>query len=300
MSRVSYRVVTDSRFHYKRLEPVPPTSELEAFYQNEYFDFVRNGERAPDMRRLADGGAAGNRERQWLEATLWMDLVDLLRQHAFESVPRPRLVDVGCGTGHFANFLQRNTDWDVVGIEPNLEAADQAASKGVQVYSSIRSCRVHNQTFQAAILLNVLEHVGEPVRFLGEIHSLLAEGALLLVMVPNDFSEIQEAVRAQAGKEPWWVAIPDHVNYFDFNSLSNVLEAAGFQVLDRTTTFPMELFLAFGVDYVGNAEVGAWCHEKRVQFELTLPTQLRRDLYRSLAERGIGRHAIILARRVSR
>lgn len=210
----------------------------------------------------------------------------------------PRLLDVGCGTGHFADFLGRVVGCEIIGIEPSLEAAKHAASAGVRVYSSIKTCREHEEVFQAATLLNVLEHVNDPVSFLKQIHSLLTENALLLVMVPNDFSILQEAVRARLGKEPWWIAIPDHVNYFDFDSLSHVLGHAGYRVLDRTTSFPMEFFLAFGDDYIIDPELGAAYHEKRVRFELTLPTELRRGLYKRFAELGIGRHCIVVAQRV--
>jgi len=53
--------------------------------------------------------------------------------------------------------------------------------------------------------------------------------------------------------------------------------------------------------YVGDPVLGKVCHRKRVRFERTLEaanaTDLRRRWYRSLAELGLGREIIVLARR---
>lgn len=297
---MNYRIITDPRYRYKRLEPKPAAEDLRRFYENDYFALLNLGQRAPGLKRLYEGGDAGDQEQRWREATFWADIVDLLREHGLASAGQPRLVDVGCGTGHFVAFFHRVTGYPVAGIEPSIDAARQASALGIPVYSSIKACREREDAFQAVTLLNVLEHVAEPVDFLEQIGSLLTDGGLLVVMVPNDFSVLQEVVQAKLGKGPWWVAIPDHVNYFTFDSLAHVLEQASYEVLDRTATFPMEFFLAFGEDYVGNPEIGRACHAKRVQFELTLPKEVRRALYKKFAELGIGRHIITVARRLAR
>jgi hypothetical protein len=92
------------------------------------------------------------------------------------------------------------------------------------------------------------------------------------------------------------VAIPDHINYFDFKSLSTLLKRLGFEVIYSQTDFPMELFLLMGDDYVGNKEIGNKCHQKRVNFEMAVPGELRRRIYQALAEVGLGRVCIIFAR----
>jgi len=63
--------------------------------------------------------------------------------------------------------------------------------------------------------------------------------------------------------------------------------------------FPMEMFLLFGDGYVGNPEVGSQCHKKRVAFELSLPVEVRRNLYRCFAKNGLGRDCLVFARPAS-
>ncbi len=40
----------------------------------------------------------------------------------------------------------------------------------------------------------------------------------------------------------------------------------------------MELFLLMGEDYIENYKVGSKCHQKRMEFELNIPDEIRRDI----------------------
>jgi hypothetical protein len=119
---------------------------------------------------------------------------------------------------------------------------------------------------------------------------------LIVIRVPNDFSPLQAIAQRQLGTDPWWIAVPDHINYFSFESLEHLLQAAGFAVVDRLGDFPMEMFLLFGDVYVGNPELGSQCHQRRRKFELARPSSFRRGLYRKCASCGIGRDQIVFAR----
>ena len=83
----------------------------------------------------------------------------------------------------------------------------------------------------------------------------------MVIRVPNDFSELQSAAKRSRGKnKQWWVKLPDHINYFDFDSISKLLTNNRFHVVDELGDFPMEFFIMFGDDYIDNPEVGKWCH----------------------------------------
>ncbi|HEC35434.1 MAG TPA: hypothetical protein ENI39_02745 [Anaerolineae bacterium] len=61
----------------------------------------------------------------------------------------------------------------------------------------------------------------------------------------------------------------------------------------------MELFLLMGDEYVGDPTIGKWCHWKRVSFELSIPAELRRRIYRALAKIGVGWHILMIAEKVA-
>ena len=48
---------------------------------------------------------------------------------------------------------------------------------------------------------------------------LLSPGGIICIQVPNDFNQLQLLALKKVTKKEWWVAIPDHINYFDFQSL---------------------------------------------------------------------------------
>lgn len=58
----NYRVIKDPIYGYGRLEPVPDVREITKFYESRYYDPIRKGERAPDVRRLMAGGTEAERE----------------------------------------------------------------------------------------------------------------------------------------------------------------------------------------------------------------------------------------------
>jgi len=293
-----YKVIVDPQYGYRRLEPLPIAEELDRFYREQYFDLALAGGRAPDLKRMMSGGNEIQSELEWLSQTRWRDILDVLDQHLSHK-QELWLLDVGCGLGHFGRYMIQ-ASWNVVGVEPSNDARKVARSFGISVYSSIEECSQQAENhFDAVTLLYVLEHVLDPDRLLRSLRALMNEESLLVILVPNDFSILQECACSKLGLEPWWIAIPDHINYFNFESLVQFVEAEGFQVVDMFGDFPMEMFLLFGEVYVGNPEVGSMCHKKRISFELALPPELRRNLYRCFAKVGIGRSCLLFAKPAS-
>src|SRR6185503_4222299 len=128
---------------------------------------------------------------------------------------------------------------------------------------------------------------------------MLTPKGVLCLNVPNDFTPFQAASRSSLSLPEWWVAPPHHLNYFDFESLYNLVTRHGFEVREKTTSFPMELFLLMGMDYTTDATLGRACHTKRKSIDLALEKaghgETRRALYRALAAAGLGREAVVIA-----
>jgi len=71
-------------------------------------------------------------------------------------------------------------------------------------------------------------------------------------------------------------------------------------VVERTTSFPMEAFVMMGENYIDDPVHGRACHTRRKKFDLALDNaglkSVRRAFYRALADQGIGREAVVIAR----
>ena len=133
------------------------------------------------------------------------------------------------------------------------------------------------------------------------MYNKLNLGGLLCIAVPNDYSPFQTAARQTLKYKPWWVGPPQHINYFDFSSLEKILTKYGFTVLLKESTFPIDMFLLMGENYIDNDKVGRKCHGMVKEFEKRIAEtgdkSLKNKLYQKFAELNIGREAIIYAQK---
>lgn len=273
---------------FKHVVPIPTAEELEDVYRQEYY--------------TAEKPLYLERTREDLD---WWNLVYADRYDTFEELlphDRRRILDVGSGPGFFL-LHGKNVGWQTVGIEPSKQAAAHSRNLGLEIIEGFLAAETTDQlgTFDVVHMSEVLEHIPHPTEMLSTIRDLLSPGGLLCVVVPNDYSPFQAALRNVCGYEPWWVAPPHHLNYFSFESLSLLMERCGYEVLLREASFPIDLFLLMGDNYVGDEALGRACHTKRKQFELVLHraefSHLKRSLYRGLASQGLGREALMVARK---
>lgn len=301
MQPESYVVKKNAKYGYRCLDPIPTPQQLEEFFRKQNYELIRKGERTNELRRLMSAGSEADREREWLETTLYADVLHVLERFA----PGRRCLDVGCGNGALLSFLKKN-GCEVKGIEPGVEGAAGACAAGLDVlaldfdqYADTVHARNPEQ-FDAIIFIGVLQHFPDPSAVLKRVCSMLAPGGIVAIRTGNDFSELQIAAQEKIGCRPWWVVVPDQINYFNFESLSKLITGAGLEVVYSQGDFPMEFFLLFGENYIGNHEIGAACHRKRISFELSIAPDLRRRIYRSLASQGVGRCCLSIGKMPSR
>ena len=118
--------------------------------------------------------------------------------------------------------------------------------------------------------------------------------------MPNEFNDFQTAGRDVHGLNDWWVAPPNHLNYFSKDSLVYFLESIVFSVEICESSFPLEMFLLFGENYVKDGKLGSQCHKKRVKFEENLrkngKTGTLKNFYRALASLNLGRQISVFCK----
>lgn len=290
------RVIDCRTCGYRHLDPLPEAEDLDRFYRSAYhreikpfpYDKVDDAFVARHRAKID-----GHREYRTIFETV-QGFVDGLEGHS--------MLDVGCGNQLLARFFS-DRGWQARAFEPNRDAAAWLRRFGIDVVESMfgENPELGMDGFSFVNVQFVLEHLLDPLDALRAIGRMTVPGGILRVCVPNDFSEGQLAWLERSGMEPPWISWPDHVNYFDFDSLSGLLDRAGFSEITRAATFPLEFLLLSGIDYYADeaerARVGPIINAFEGAFYGTGREALLRRYYEGLARLGFGRSAILYARR---
>lgn len=191
---------------------------------------------SPDY--IALGAADIDEERLWCQGEHKLSAFRRWRKQALGLLGDPtgqcRLLDVGCGTGGFLSFA-RTLGFEVYGFD----AAEAQVSHAARTFDTVRvatSGREYLEAlgrkdlrFRVATLWDVLEHVRTPVRFLGDLRSVLEPGGFLFVSVPSAgamrWKRMLQHMRGLPdgyGWAPW-----EHVFYHSPVSLALVHRQAG-------------------------------------------------------------------------
>ena len=272
---------------FKHVHPIPTDEELGELYAAEFYskkkpNYLKDSEEDIDW---------------WMET--YKNYFKLIGEHT----KGKKLLDIGSGPGYFIKCGEK-LGFDVTGVEPSKDAAVYSKKMGLKVINAYFDMELAREIgkFDIVTMNLVLEHIPDPTSFLKAIQTVLKPNGILFLLSPNDYNPFQMILKNDLGFKPWWVSPMQHINYFDFYSVTKLLKRVGFVPEEITTTYPMELFLLSGDNYIGKREVGRKCHKKRKEFEMNLLAgnpDLFNKFYRSLARDGIGREFIIIAKKKS-
>jgi len=142
-----------------------------------------------------------------------------------------RLLDVGAHAGRFIH-LARQAGWTPEGIELNPRTASFAAARtGLPVHSmNVKRMQLAGQAYAAITLIDVLEHVPDPVALLSAAAAALEPRGWIVVKVPSGPAQRQkERARAilRRGYRPRLADNLVHVNHFSPNALRASFRRAG-------------------------------------------------------------------------
>lgn len=138
-----------------------------------------------------------------------------------------RILDIGCGSGRILSRLAAE-GWTARGLDISEEASRTARERyGVEVAVGTYADRhFPAESFDVVTMWNSLEHMYDPSGVLLSAGKVIAPGGRLFACVPNFASWGARWF----GKNWFPLDLPRHLSHFTPESLSSMLEDAGFGV----------------------------------------------------------------------
>jgi SAM-dependent methyltransferase len=163
---------------------------------------------------------------------------------------RGRLLDVGAGSGILVAEAAR-MGFDAEGIEPSGPLHTQAVNYGLKVHHGILPSASARGPYDVATVIDVIEHVPDPVGLLRQVRSTLVDGGLAAIVTPDVSS-----VMARLMGSRWWHYRIAHIGYFNRQTVTLALRGSGFEpvkVLRPSWYFPASYLIERTFRYLPRA-----------------------------------------------
>lgn len=157
--------------------------------------------------------------------------LDLLER---DCVRPGRLLDAGCGPGWTLEAF-RAAGFEAIGVDASSRAVDEARSRGLDA----RSLDIESQPassvlgidaiFDVVVMLEVLEHLVDPLGALAKALNLLAPAGRIVASLPNEIA-LPARLRVLCGRLPFGGHDDPHVRHFDASHARRLFDAAGLRV----------------------------------------------------------------------
>ncbi len=282
-----------NKFGFYQVSPTPLPEEITKFYANEFY--------TDEYKYFNDASLEVQVKDKIFFEGRWNDIYNNFLEINKDLKKGASILDIGCGWAQALLFFKKK-GFNCYGFDPAIEAVEYGCKKGLNIkHAGLDGMNVfENQKFEIVTMFNVLEHLADPSKTINQIKEILKPNGILVIDVPNEFNDFQTVGRDVHKLNDWWVVPPNHLNYFSKDSLVNFLELHGLSVEISESSFPLEMFLLFGDNYVKNGNLGNQCHQKRVMFEENLrkhgKSSVLKSFYRALADLNLGRQISVFCK----
>ena len=146
-----------------------------------------------------------------------------------------RVLDIGCGHGLVGKRLKEARGIEVVGIEVNPAAAEEAKKNLDKVYTiDIETAKpdLGREYFNCIIFGDVLEHLINPWQVVKEMKEFLAPGGYVIISLPNisHWPVIKNLLAGKWAYQREGTLDITHLRFFTLESARKMLEDAGLTI----------------------------------------------------------------------
>jgi 2-polyprenyl-3-methyl-5-hydroxy-6-metoxy-1,4-benzoquinol methylase len=135
-----------------------------------------------------------------------------------------KLLDIGCAEGIFLSIAKRC--YNVCGVDPHPVYSEIARSKELKVIKgTIFDASFPAGYFDIVTMLYVIEHFSSPREYLKEVCRILKKDGIIMIETPNI-----KSLWCYMFRRKWSRLTPAHYFFFDYQTISTLLELTGFRV----------------------------------------------------------------------
>jgi SAM-dependent methyltransferase len=191
--------------------------------------------------------------------------------------PGDRVLDVGAGVAAHAVGCARAGAW-VVAAELSKRNLARARPVVANTAVSLIRCDVtlplpfRSEAFTGVLLLDILEHLDDPVGTLRESARVLRSGGWVAISLPNARTTWKERYR-RAGL--FWMSDRDHKHEYTWPEIADVLQAAGLRLQSGPDPIVVDTPLTGLIDLLGGVSLKLYSRltEWRVRAAMRRPEE---------------------------
>ncbi len=148
-----------------------------------------------------------------LEKWLWQKKKKVI-SNLLRKIDTKNVIDFGCGDGGLIELFDNNTNYTGIDISPTQVKLARAqikkiGKKNAKVYmSDATTTKFENNTFDAALVCDIVEHVISPKELFSEIKRVVKKDGYIIFSIPNEIW--LQLARAMLLRFP--LRSPDHIN----------------------------------------------------------------------------------------
>lgn len=159
--------------------------------------------------------------RNKLERWVWQRKRTIIKE-LLSGVEYNSLIDVGCGDGGLFELVKRNCDYTGLDISPiqlasfkNWLKKNNIGNNPKLVQADATEIPFDDNTFDVALVCDVLEHVLDPVKAMKEINRVVKKDGNIIISIPNEM--LFQLARLLTGRFP--LRSPDHLYSIEVGDL---------------------------------------------------------------------------------
>lgn len=155
-------------------------------------------------------------------------ILEILDKH---NLKPKKLMDIGAGYCTFVSeAVSQNMVSEAIAIEPNFDASQRIEDSRITVINDVLE-NVNMVDVDIITCFELIEHVFSPLDLISNLHKNVTSQGILVITTPNIQGFDLLTLRDKSDN----TTAPDHINYFNIESLTSLLKKGGFRIVEVLT-----------------------------------------------------------------